>query len=85
MEALEDQGEVFDTLMGLRDARRVENTKLMGLNDLDTQAEEEIENNKKHEDILAVFLRITFSAVRTTLMHSLCSSEVLAVFVLVLD
>nr|GEW16502.1 hypothetical protein [Tanacetum cinerariifolium] len=36
MEALEDQGEVFDTLMGLRDDRRVEETKLMGLNDLIT-------------------------------------------------
>ncbi|GKD97827.1 hypothetical protein Tco_1381724 [Tanacetum coccineum] len=40
MEALEDQGEVYDTLMGLRDDRRCENTKLMGLNDLITQAEE---------------------------------------------
>ncbi|GJT46426.1 hypothetical protein Tco_0955141 [Tanacetum coccineum] len=43
MEVLEDQREVFDTLMGLRDDRSVENTKLMGLNDLITQAEEEIE------------------------------------------
>ncbi|GJZ67913.1 hypothetical protein Tco_0631153 [Tanacetum coccineum] len=43
MEVLEDQGEVFDTLMGLRDDRRVENTKFIGLNDLITQAEEEIE------------------------------------------
>ncbi|GJX21096.1 hypothetical protein Tco_0223773 [Tanacetum coccineum] len=40
MEALEDQGEVYDTLMGLRDDRHCENTKLMGLNDLITQAEE---------------------------------------------
>nr|GEZ17598.1 hypothetical protein [Tanacetum cinerariifolium] len=43
MEALEDQGEVFDTLMCLRDDRRVEETKLMGLNDLITHAKEEIE------------------------------------------
>nr|GEX89692.1 hypothetical protein [Tanacetum cinerariifolium] len=43
MEALGDQGEVFDTLMGLRDDRHVENTKPMGLNELITQAEKEIE------------------------------------------
>ncbi|GJX36310.1 hypothetical protein Tco_0247867 [Tanacetum coccineum] len=47
-------GEVFDTLMGLRDARRVENTKLMGLNDLDTQAEEEIEM-KEAQDVFMVY------------------------------
>ncbi|GJU25132.1 hypothetical protein Tco_1163753 [Tanacetum coccineum] len=40
IEALEDQGDVYDTLMGLRDDRHCENTKLMGLNDLITQAEE---------------------------------------------
>nr|GEY59357.1 hypothetical protein [Tanacetum cinerariifolium] len=43
MEAFNDQGEVFDILMGLRDDRRVEETKLIGLNDLITQGEEEIE------------------------------------------
>ncbi|GKB34522.1 hypothetical protein Tco_0879464 [Tanacetum coccineum] len=43
MEALEDQGDVFDTLMGLRDDRYGEDTKLGGLNELITQAEEEIE------------------------------------------
>ncbi|GKA52085.1 hypothetical protein Tco_0745281, partial [Tanacetum coccineum] len=43
MEAFEDPDEVFDTLMGLRDDVRVEDAKLMGLNDLIAQAEEEIE------------------------------------------
>ncbi|GKA09360.1 hypothetical protein Tco_0688691 [Tanacetum coccineum] len=43
MEVFEDPGEVFDTLMGLRDDMRVENAKLMGLNELITQADEEIE------------------------------------------
>ncbi|GKB26781.1 hypothetical protein Tco_0866182 [Tanacetum coccineum] len=43
MEAFEYSGEVFDTLMGLRDDRRVKQTKLMGLNKLITQAEEEVE------------------------------------------
>nr|GEY00122.1 hypothetical protein [Tanacetum cinerariifolium] len=52
MEALEDQGEVFDTLMGLRDDRRVENTKLMGLNELITQAEEEIEMKEAYVKLM---------------------------------
>ncbi|GJZ42055.1 hypothetical protein Tco_0588941 [Tanacetum coccineum] len=43
MEAFDDPGEVFDTLMGLRDDVSVEDAKLMGLNDLIAQAEEEIE------------------------------------------
>ncbi|GJW70664.1 hypothetical protein Tco_0127581 [Tanacetum coccineum] len=42
MEAFDDPGEVFDTLMRLRDDIRVEEAKLVGLNDLITQAEEEI-------------------------------------------
>ncbi|GKG24689.1 hypothetical protein Tco_0395317, partial [Tanacetum coccineum] len=42
-EAFDDPGEVFDRLMGLRDDVRVENAKLIGLNELVTQAEEEIE------------------------------------------
>ncbi|GJX54729.1 hypothetical protein Tco_0283098 [Tanacetum coccineum] len=43
MEALEDQGELFDTLMDLRDDREAARTKLQGLNELITQAEQEIE------------------------------------------
>ncbi|GKE95704.1 hypothetical protein Tco_1580559 [Tanacetum coccineum] len=43
LEALEDQREVYDMLMCFRDNRRGENTKLIGLNELITQAEEEIE------------------------------------------
>ncbi|GJS54357.1 hypothetical protein Tco_0627719 [Tanacetum coccineum] len=39
----DDPEEVFDTLMGLRDDIRDEEAKLAGLNDLITQAEEEIE------------------------------------------
>ncbi|GJW92954.1 hypothetical protein Tco_0172626 [Tanacetum coccineum] len=39
MEAFDDPGEVFDTLMGLRDDIRVEEAKLAGVNDLITQAE----------------------------------------------
>ncbi|GJY45185.1 hypothetical protein Tco_0433398 [Tanacetum coccineum] len=43
IEAFDNPGEVFDTLMGLRDDVRVKDAKLMGLNDLIAQAEEEIE------------------------------------------
>ncbi|GJW77347.1 adipose-regulatory protein, seipin [Tanacetum coccineum] len=43
MEAFDDPGEVFDRLMGLRDDVRVEDAKLMGLNDLIAWAEEEFE------------------------------------------
>ncbi|GJX05243.1 hypothetical protein Tco_0191159 [Tanacetum coccineum] len=54
MEAFEDQGEVFDTLMGLRDDRRVEETKSQGLNDLVTQGEEEIEIKEAQLKMLGV-------------------------------
>ncbi|GJY00959.1 hypothetical protein Tco_0359111 [Tanacetum coccineum] len=46
MEALEDQGELFDTLMDLRDDREVVRTKLQGLNGLITQAEQEIKTKE---------------------------------------
>ncbi|GJX94681.1 hypothetical protein Tco_0349267 [Tanacetum coccineum] len=39
MEALEDQGELLDTLMDLKDDREAAQTKLQGLNELITQAE----------------------------------------------
>ncbi|GJX90381.1 hypothetical protein Tco_0343707 [Tanacetum coccineum] len=40
--ALKYQGELFDTLMDLRDDKEVARTKLQGLNELITQAEQEI-------------------------------------------
>nr|GEX89311.1 hypothetical protein [Tanacetum cinerariifolium]GEY58990.1 hypothetical protein [Tanacetum cinerariifolium] len=43
MEYLEDLGEIFDTLMNLKDDREAAQTKLQGLNELITQVEEEIE------------------------------------------
>nr|GEY92022.1 hypothetical protein [Tanacetum cinerariifolium] len=49
MEALEDQEEMFDTLIGLRDDRRVENTKLEGLTD---QAEEGIEMKEAKMEVM---------------------------------
>nr|GEV71291.1 hypothetical protein [Tanacetum cinerariifolium] len=54
MEAFDDPGEVFDTLMCLRDDVRVEQAKLMGLNELVTQAEEEIEMNEAQLEIAMV-------------------------------
>nr|GFA53724.1 hypothetical protein [Tanacetum cinerariifolium] len=46
MEALGDQGEIFDTLMDLKDDKEVARTKLQGLNGLITQAEQEIETKE---------------------------------------
>ncbi|GKA52183.1 hypothetical protein Tco_0745379 [Tanacetum coccineum] len=54
LEALKDPREVYDTLMSLRDDRRGENIKLIGLNDLITQAEEEIESKEAHVEIMDV-------------------------------
>ncbi|GJT39549.1 putative ribonuclease H-like domain-containing protein [Tanacetum coccineum] len=56
MEAFKDPGEVFDTLIGLRDDMRVENAKLMGLNELITQAEEEIEMKEAEDGITEVIM-----------------------------
>ncbi|GKB67506.1 hypothetical protein Tco_0928918 [Tanacetum coccineum] len=41
-------GKAFDTLMDLRDDREAAQTKLQGLNELITQAEEEIETKEAH-------------------------------------
>ncbi|GKD66635.1 hypothetical protein Tco_1308743 [Tanacetum coccineum] len=42
-QALEDLGELFDTLMDLRDDREASRTKLQGLNELITQSEFEVD------------------------------------------
>ncbi|GJX97562.1 hypothetical protein Tco_0353360 [Tanacetum coccineum] len=61
MEALEDQGELFDTLMDLRDDREAARTKLQGLNELITQAEQEIET--KEAQIQAMNVSVKFRSV----------------------
>ncbi|GKD51967.1 hypothetical protein Tco_1280943 [Tanacetum coccineum] len=43
-------GEVFDSLMSLREDRRNENDKLLGLNDLIAQALKEIQAKEAHVD-----------------------------------
>ncbi|GJY59443.1 hypothetical protein Tco_0459335 [Tanacetum coccineum] len=50
LEAIEDQREVFDSLMSLREDRRNENDKLLGLNDLITQALKEIQAKEAYVD-----------------------------------
>ncbi|GJS23491.1 hypothetical protein Tco_0452123 [Tanacetum coccineum] len=50
LEAMEDQGELFDTLMPLKEDMRNENDKLLGLNDLIAQALKEIEAKEAHVD-----------------------------------
>ncbi|GKG13817.1 hypothetical protein Tco_0350777, partial [Tanacetum coccineum] len=52
MEAFDDPGEVFDILMGLRDDVRVENAKLIGLNEMVTQAEEEIKMKEAQLEVM---------------------------------
>ncbi|GKB13860.1 hypothetical protein Tco_0847783 [Tanacetum coccineum] len=50
LEAMEDQGELFDTLMSLTDDRRNENDKVLGLNDLIAKALKEIQAKEAHVD-----------------------------------
>ncbi|GJV17325.1 hypothetical protein Tco_1362648 [Tanacetum coccineum] len=52
LEAFEDPGEVYDMLMLLKDDRRAEETKLTDLNDLITQAEEEIKAKNTHVEMM---------------------------------
>nr|GEU92999.1 hypothetical protein [Tanacetum cinerariifolium] len=52
MEALEDHGELFDTLIDLRDDREAAQTKLQGLNELITQAEEDIETKEAQIQVM---------------------------------
>nr|GEY80896.1 alpha/beta hydrolases superfamily protein [Tanacetum cinerariifolium] len=52
MEALEDQGEIFDTLMDLKNDREAAQTKLQGLNEPITQAEEESETKEGRNELL---------------------------------
>nr|GEV88976.1 ribonuclease H-like domain-containing protein [Tanacetum cinerariifolium] len=64
------QGEVFDTLMGLRDDVRVENSKLMGLNELVTQAEEEIEMKEAQlESVIMVKVNDKYEICKEILLH----------------
>nr|GEU38902.1 hypothetical protein [Tanacetum cinerariifolium] len=60
MEAFDNPGEVFDTLIGLRDDVRVEDAKLMGLNDLIVEAEEEIEMKEAQLESYFVYMRPFF-------------------------
>nr|GEV37329.1 hypothetical protein [Tanacetum cinerariifolium] len=51
MEVMEDKDKVYDTLICLRDDRRVENGKLMALNDLIAEAKEDITMKEAHLEI----------------------------------
>nr|GEX42550.1 hypothetical protein [Tanacetum cinerariifolium] len=52
MEAFDDPGEIVDTLMWLKVDVRVEDAKLMGLNDLIAQAEEEIKMKEAQLEVV---------------------------------
>ncbi|GKF37936.1 hypothetical protein Tco_0114694 [Tanacetum coccineum] len=53
MEAFDDPGEVFDTLMGLKDDVRIENAKLIGLNELSMFV---VTVNDKYESCMEILL-----------------------------
>nr|GEX74752.1 hypothetical protein [Tanacetum cinerariifolium] len=55
LEGMNDQGKLFDTLMSLREDRRNENAKLLGLNELIAQALKEIKAKEAHVDALNNF------------------------------
>ncbi|GJT76116.1 hypothetical protein Tco_1042841 [Tanacetum coccineum] len=73
---IEDQGKMFDTLTDLRDDKEAANTKLLGLNALITQAEEEIETKEAQIEAMnrAIFIvqcmgvKLSWIAVKTDKM-----------------
>ncbi|GJU54199.1 hypothetical protein Tco_1227913, partial [Tanacetum coccineum] len=73
MEAFNDPGEVFDTLMGLRDDVRVENAKLIGLSELVTQVEKEIEMKEAQlESLFVVKVNDKYEACMEFLLVDYC-------------
>nr|GEU66376.1 hypothetical protein [Tanacetum cinerariifolium] len=75
-EAMEDQEEVFDTLMCLRDDIRDENRKLLELNDVIVEAEERIATKEAHVEIMkaggdGVYSWVSFVPVFMVVLDSL--------------
>nr|GEU57746.1 hypothetical protein [Tanacetum cinerariifolium] len=54
MEAFDEPGKVFDTLIGIMDDVRVKDAKLMGLNDLIAQAKEEIKMKETQLEVMSI-------------------------------
>ncbi|GJZ76469.1 hypothetical protein Tco_0641141 [Tanacetum coccineum] len=52
MEAMDDQEEVYGSLMCLRDGKHAKNNKLMALNELIDEAEEDINTKEAHVEII---------------------------------
>ncbi|GJS04494.1 hypothetical protein Tco_0321002 [Tanacetum coccineum] len=52
MEAMDNQMEVYDSLMCLRESKRAENNKLLGLNELIDEAEEDITVKEGYLEIM---------------------------------
>nr|GFC16841.1 hypothetical protein [Tanacetum cinerariifolium] len=63
MEAFEDQRELFDTLLDIRDHKESPRTKLQGLNKLITQAKQEIEMKEAHIQELVVVFEFKYALV----------------------
>ncbi|GJR59127.1 hypothetical protein Tco_1501289 [Tanacetum coccineum] len=62
VEAFDNPGEVFNTLMRLKDDVRVEDAMLIGFNDLIAQAEEEIEIKEAHAEYSKIPAYLVFHA-----------------------
>ncbi|GJY02435.1 hypothetical protein Tco_0360587 [Tanacetum coccineum] len=52
MEAMDDMKEVYDSIICLRDGKRAENNKLMALNELIAETEEDISTKEAHVEIM---------------------------------
>ncbi|GJT35732.1 hypothetical protein Tco_0926151 [Tanacetum coccineum] len=57
MEAMNDQKEYYDSLMCLRDNRRMGNDKFIELNGFIAQAEEDISTNEAHLEIMKAAIK----------------------------
>ncbi|GJS74339.1 hypothetical protein Tco_0707180 [Tanacetum coccineum] len=62
IEAMDDQEDVFDSLMSLRDSRSITNDKLLGLNDMIAEAEEEISSKEGHVKIMDATINFEYGS-----------------------
>nr|GEW15445.1 molybdate transporter 1 [Tanacetum cinerariifolium] len=90
LEAMEDQGKVFDSLMSFMEDRRNDNDKLLGLNDLIAQALKEIQAKEAHVDaannsgyvygLLGLVFKVLLSSVVVLLLYDFDEMDMIFVF-----
>ncbi|GJT26979.1 ribonuclease H-like domain-containing protein [Tanacetum coccineum] len=76
MEAMNDQEEYYNSLRSLRDNRRIGNDRLMRLNELIAQAEEDIWTNESHLEIMEAAIKVYLFCVK--LVSTLATMDVRA-------